>query len=308
MTGPGRQRGAVTLIGALFIIVTLALMIEVMHRLTGSDVLDTALQNDSVEALFVVETGIENAAYRYANGTTCAGLVTAAPVNTGRGNFSITSAVLAGSDCQLRIAGRVPTLGAQRIVGATLTSDGNLLANANPNFNDPVSCPVPNTCIPTGWSLDPGAWRDDEGPDGTGDRAAYVEKPDTGPNEFTSAGSFGLTPFTVTGPTVLTLTFDYRVNTTGSSPKEAQIVFRLLSGATTFASTPTQFYSGHTGSYVSGSVTFSIPGTVTFTELEFDLIAKAGKPKQVWLDNLKLEDPAGGGVVALRQWQEIVTN
>ena len=60
-TWPDRQGGAVTLIGALFIIITLALMVEVIQRMAASDVLDTAVQNDAVAALFIAETGIEHA-------------------------------------------------------------------------------------------------------------------------------------------------------------------------------------------------------------------------------------------------------
>ena len=49
-------------------------------------------------------------------------------------------------------------------------------------------------------------------------------------------------------------------------------------------------------------------GPVTITEFSFTLFAKSGQPKQIWLDNLDLRDPAGGGSVALRQWREIVSN
>jgi hypothetical protein len=57
-------------------------------------------------------------------------------------------------------------------------------------------------------------------------------------------------------------------------------------------------------------VTIDIGGTgpVTITEFSFTLFAKSGQPKQIWLDNLDLRDPAGGGSVALRQWREIVSN
>jgi len=117
-----KQRGAVTLIGALFILITLALMIQVLHRMAGSDILDTAVQNDSVEALFVAETGIEHASFLYANGTACPGLI-GVNDNAGRGSFTISNAFLVGTDCRIRVQGTVGSTGtaqANRTVDADL--------------------------------------------------------------------------------------------------------------------------------------------------------------------------------------------
>jgi hypothetical protein len=305
----------VTLIGALFIIITLALMVEVLQRMAASDVLDTTVQNDAIAALFIAETGIEHASYLYANGTSCADLSLLSSIDAGRGRFDITASAPVASDCQIRVRGEVPTFSVQRIVEATLRNDGNLLANANPDFNEPTfPCSAPG-CSPTGWNLPSGGWDDTGGPIGSPgppvllDRAAYVEKPNNGSGTATTAGSFGLTPFTVTAPTVLTLNFDYKVVTTGSSPQEAQLSFSLSDGVDTYPASPAPFKSGNTGSYTSGSVTFDIAGSgaVTFTELSFTLFAKSGKSKRIWLDNLDLRGPGGAGV-RLLQWREVVSN
>jgi len=307
---PDRQRGAVTLIGALFIIITLALMVEVLQRMTASDVLDTAVQNDAVAALFIAETGIEHASYLFANGTPCVDLSLLNNISAGRGDFDITASAAVAGDCQISIRGEVPAFAVQRVVEATLHSDGNLLADANPDFNEPTSpCSAPG-CFPTGWNLPAGGWDDDGGPTGNGDRAAYVEKPTNGSGTATTAGSFGLTPFTVTAPTVLTLNFDYKVVTTGNSPQEAQLSFNLSDGVSIYPASPAPFESGDTGSYTSDSVTFTIAGSgpVTVTELSFILFAKSGKPKKIWLDNLDLRGPGGGTGVRLRQWREVVSN
>ncbi len=122
-----KQRGAVTLIGALFIIITLALMVQVLHRVAGSDILDTAVQNDSVEALFVAETGIEHASFRYANGSGCPGLAGVA-ANAGRGSFSITNAVLVGANCRIRVRGTVGSTGTAQ-ANRTVDADLRLAAN-----------------------------------------------------------------------------------------------------------------------------------------------------------------------------------
>jgi hypothetical protein len=78
----------------------------------------------------------------------------------------------------------------------------------------------------------------------------------------------------------------------------------------TYPASPAPFKRGNTGNYTAGSVTFSIggSGSVTFTELSFTLFAKAGKPKQIWLDNLDLQGPGGGAGARLLKWREIVSN
>jgi hypothetical protein len=305
-----KQRGAVTLVGALVIIITLVLMIEGLHRMASSDVLDTAVQNDAVEALFIAETGIEHASYLFSNGTACADLALEGPVNAGRGNFDISTSALVGSECSIRVTATAGVLGAQRVVDAVLRNEGNLLGEANANFDEPLPPCVAPGCVPTGWTFSSGQWQDGGGASGAGDdRAAYVVKPSPGGSTATTAGSFGLTPFKVTAPATLTLSFDYRVVTSGGSNKEAQLFFSVSDGTTTYQADPWPFEDGHTGSYLSDSVTIDIGGTgsVTLTDFSFTLFAKAGQPKQIWLDNLDLRDPAGGGV-ALRQWREIVSN
>ena len=113
MAFAGQQRGAVTLIGALFIIVVIALMVQLINRMASSGITDTAIQNDAVDALFVAESGIEFASFVYASGTACTDL--AATINTttaGRGSFDVTTSLLVGTDCQITVQGRVSSVGA----------------------------------------------------------------------------------------------------------------------------------------------------------------------------------------------------
>lgn len=308
---PVRQRGAVTLIGALFITITLALMVAVLQRMAASDMLDTAVQNDAVAAFFIAETGIEHASYLYANGSSCADLSLINYTDVGRGRFDITESTPVADDCQIRVRGEITAFGVQRTIEATLRNDGNLLANANPDFNEPATfpCSAPG-CSPTGWNLPAGGWDDNGGANGVGDRSAYVRKPNNGSGTATTAGSFGLTPFTVTVPTVLTLNFDYKVVTSGNSSQEAQLSFSLSDGVNTYSASPNPFKSGYTGNYANDKVTFNIAGNaaVTFTELGFTLFAKSGQSKQIWLDNLDLRGSGGGVGVRLLQWREVVSN
>lgn len=311
---PVKQRGAVTLIGALFIIITLALMVEVLQRMAAADILDTAVQNDAVAALFIAETGIEHASYLYSNGTSCADLSLLNDIDAGRGKFHVTALALVASDCQIRVRGEIPTFAAQRVLDATLRNDGgNLLGNANPDFDEPAgACTYP--CTPTAWgNLPAGGWDDDGGPTGIGDRAAYVEKSANGPGTVTTAGSFALTPFTVTAPATLTLEFDYKViaNGGGNSPKVTYL-FSLWDGTTAY---PAEFSvidntASAANDFVTSTVTIGISGTgaVTITEFRFSMEAKSGQRKWGWLDNFDLQGPGGGTGVHLLRWREVVSN
>ncbi|VAW76243.1 hypothetical protein MNBD_GAMMA15-1600 [hydrothermal vent metagenome] len=103
-----QQCGAVTLVGALFIVVVLSLMAASLLRMAGSNILDSALHNDAVEALFITETGIEHASFLYAGTGNCPGLAGTGPVNTGRGSFSLVNAVVqAGGDCRVTVTASV---------------------------------------------------------------------------------------------------------------------------------------------------------------------------------------------------------
>lgn len=108
-----KQTGAVTLMGALFIIITLALMGLAINQMAASSITDTTAQNDSVEALFIAETGIEYASYRYANGTICADLYTTiGSTSSGRGKFDVTASTINGTDCGITVRASVSSTGA----------------------------------------------------------------------------------------------------------------------------------------------------------------------------------------------------
>jgi len=312
---PDRQGGAVTLIGALFIIITLALMVVVLQRMAASDVLDTTVQSDAIEALFIAETGIEHASYLYASGTPCDDLSLLNNIEAGRGDFDIMALAPVGSECQIRVRGEITAFGVQRVIEATLRNDGgNLLGSANPDFDEPPGACV-DPCRPTGWdNLPAGGWDDNGGPSGAGDRAAYVEKPTNGSGTATTAGSFGLTAFTVTAPTTLTLEFDYKVIASGGgNSTKISYLFSVWDGTTVYAAPDVDIKSSTSSGandFVSGSVSISIGGSgpVTITEFRFSMEAKSGQRKWGWLDNLNLQGPGGGAGVRLLQWHEVVSN
>ncbi len=108
--GPRRQRGAGLLVAALFLLLVIALIGSVSLRLAGTDIADTSLQNNSVEALFLAESGVERALQRLAAGTACAAVAQPGTRFTlGRGDFEIQTSVLNATTswCDVRILGRV---------------------------------------------------------------------------------------------------------------------------------------------------------------------------------------------------------
>lgn len=305
------QRGAATILAVVFLVISVSLMVVAALNMAGSDITDTALTHDAIEALFIAESGVEHAAHAYANGTPCLDLAPFGPVILGRGQFQLVAAAitdfsgspLAAGQCRIEVRGQAGVRNATRQIDVILRAGGNLLANDNANFDDPEIGPGP----PDGWSLSPGGWDDDGGPDGS--RSAYVSIDDSGQGDVNTAGAFGLTAFTVTAPTTLTMDFDYRVlrSPAGGPPNEMQLTFELLdSDGNTY--THTEFKRGHTGDYAAGSVDIEISGSgpISITTLKFDLAAKSGKAKQIWLDNLVLTDPASPVTTAVIAWRELV--
>lgn len=126
---PAAQRGAGLLLAVVFLLVVITLFGGIALRMAGTDITDTAVQNDSVEALFLAESGLERAAQRLAAGATCdnAGLAEAAQTLGSRGSFEIQSAQLVSGLCRVRVQGSVGLAGAtpaQRLIEADLSLGG----------------------------------------------------------------------------------------------------------------------------------------------------------------------------------------
>lgn len=64
---PCQQRGAAGIIAVLVLIVVVVLMVRVIADRATTNLIDSSLQNNSIEAMFLAESGIERAAWRYLN-------------------------------------------------------------------------------------------------------------------------------------------------------------------------------------------------------------------------------------------------
>ena len=103
---PPRGMATVTLVLLLLVVITFALALA--QKMAGSDITDSAGQNDAVDALFLAESGLERAAKRFADGSACTTAALAEPaIKLGRGEFTIVSAVYVSNVCRLRVKGTV---------------------------------------------------------------------------------------------------------------------------------------------------------------------------------------------------------
>lgn len=122
---PGRQTGAALVVAAIFLVVVIVVLGDVTLRLSATDVSDSSLESDAIDALFLAETGLEYAAQRFANGIACTSLLMGSQVAFGRGDFQVTQATDVSGDCQVRVQGRVlfngTHLRAQRTVEGLLS-------------------------------------------------------------------------------------------------------------------------------------------------------------------------------------------
>lgn len=122
-----QQRGAVSLIGAIFLIVSVMVLLTAVQRMAGTSVTDSALHSDGIQALFIAESGLERAAWRYDSGTACAAL-SGESGNIGPGSFTILSGSVVGAVCRIRVIGSVTTTIAANTVNRII--DGELTASS----------------------------------------------------------------------------------------------------------------------------------------------------------------------------------
>ena len=62
---PYRQRGVVGIVSVIVLLVVIALMVQVILERSTTNLIDSSLQSDSLEAEFLAESGVERAAWRY---------------------------------------------------------------------------------------------------------------------------------------------------------------------------------------------------------------------------------------------------
>lgn len=312
--GLHRQRGAVGLLSALFLITAVLVMGQALLRQSGSSANDSLITQDGVDALFLAESGLERAAAHLASGAaTCdaslagswayaGGTVALADLGAGF-TTDFDGSALASGYCRVRATGTSGLYGAQRTVEGIIGTDAGNLLGPYANFDDIfciwVLCTHWDTFW-TGWPWPPLGW-DHTG--GTGGSRALVVEKNSGGSRYTTATLTSLSSFTVTAPTTLTVDFDYRI----VAPNNQGVIveFELAVGGA-FVYSSSQTYTGNSGGFVSDAIAIPVTGSgpVTIDGFRVTLTASAGQPKSLWLDNLVMAGGGGGGGIA--RWREII--
>ncbi len=309
--GLPRQRGAVGLMAAVFLILVVLFLGQMTLRLAATGANDSLLVHDGVGALFLAESGLERAAAQLAAGTaTCgAGLAgswayaggTVTIVNLGAGfTTGFDGSALGAGECRVRATGNVGLYGAQRTVEAIIGIDAGNLLDPNADF-DEIDCFWIIFCRPAGWSVPYfSGWTSNEGADGS--PALEIVKGNGGA-QSTAATHTTMSPFTVTAPTTLTVEFDYRI--IAPNNQGVVVTFELATGGS-YLYSGSRTYTGTTSGFVSDSITIPIggSGSVTIDDFRVTLTASAGQPKSLWLDNLVMS--GGGSGAGIARWREII--
>lgn len=136
---PARQRGIVSIIAAVALLVMVGLALRIGLGMSGSGVIDSAVQNDSVEALFLAESAVERGARLFAAGGACtaAGLEAGTDFNLGRGRFRVLDTpapALVSGNCRFQARGEITATGQSRIV-EVVVAPGAIRLNGTPTVS-----------------------------------------------------------------------------------------------------------------------------------------------------------------------------
>jgi hypothetical protein len=231
------ERGAGLLMAVLLVVTVAAFAVVVAASQTGSDVHSSDANADSLQALYLAETGLERALKRFATGTACGAALDEAPITDlstiGLGTTGYAIDIGAGvttgfggapdlpaTQCRIEVTGTVLASNVTRTIQAIV--DRNLLEGPdappgpdNPAFNNPT-----NAAAPTGWTINtaPGGaagYANSGGPDCT--RSAWLVKTGRGNNTSTAELSIPVA-FTVAAGSQTVVTFHWRLGSRVPQP------------------------------------------------------------------------------------------
>lgn len=294
-----RQRGAATLIAAVLLlsVVVVALSLSLLN--VNTDITDTALQGDGVEALFIAESGLENAIWRFDNGTACGAL--ALSDNVGRGSFSINNGSAAGlpaTQCRVQVTGVVTQSDTARTIESVITQSaaGGTIVLSNADFEAGVCPPGPtNWTLTADWTANNcNAWVTDTSTNGT--RVLY--------NSYQSGATYRTTlatqPITCTtaqgGNSRFRVSWDYRYVEGGSGPagqKNGAVVIQFIDSAAS-SYLGLRIYRNNR-SWRSDSVNINVPAGRTLVSFELYLETWQIPTAELWVDNITITPVNGPG-------------
>ena len=230
-----RARGAGLLVAVLVIVTVAAFAVVVGASQSGGDIQGNDALADSIEALYLAESGVERALKRYATGAANCGATaptlqeTITDLNqlglgaaSGRSidileglttDFGNVALVSSQTQCRVRVTARINASNVSRTIHAIV--DRNLLQGANNhNFNNTSTAGAPDAA----WTFQPAnTYRDGGGPDGAFPncrRSVWFVKTTGGGGAVTASGSTTIpvlpVPVTVAAPSTTTVHFHRR--------------------------------------------------------------------------------------------------
>jgi hypothetical protein len=215
------------------IVTVAAFAVVVGASQSGGDIQGNDALADSIEALYLAESGVERALKRYATGAAACGALGEPPITdlsqlglgaaSGRTitildglttDFSNAPLVSSQTQCRVRVTARINASNVSRTIHAIV--DRNLLQGANNhNFNNTSLAAAPDAA----WTFQPAnTYRDNGGPDGAFPncrRSVWFVKTTPGAGAVTASGTTTIpvlpVPVTVAAPSATTVHFHRRV-------------------------------------------------------------------------------------------------
>lgn len=291
-----RERGAATVLLALFLLVMVAFALLIALNMGASDITDSAVHDDATEALFLAESGLERASKRFANGTSCADLAEPA-IPFGRGTFTIQAATFTANIC------RITVLGTVRAANRVVRGDATTL----------VFEPFPDAAALTAWPevviRNQGESKFDTASALADNTGSLIMQTNRGRNNRFEAHRQRTLQNNITGPQTVTLNLAYKKNYTGPAPRKQELRLQLLDTAGTVH--PIAAFDDLSNANVwinSPTFSFNVPAGIVIDRirLHYDL-ENANNPNSqvfIWADNVRLTTSAAA--FPLKAWTEII--
>lgn len=308
------QRGAVTVILVVLLLLVVGTALSGVVRLSGSGATDATAQEDGIAALLLAESGMERASKRFADGTACTtDALKEGPVSLARGSFSIISAAFDNNICRIRAQGKVGS--ALRTIEGDATTV--MYEPFPPEYSDSkvFDKAWPETvlkCCKDGKSFY------DQTNSATADASGSMAmETDLGNNKKFEGWRQRTLPANITGEQVVTLNLAYKMDHTGAQPKDQNLKIYLIDTAAgkDYLVTGADFNGPTSPQNVwitSPTLSYTIPAGAVIDRIRiyFKLTNGKGKGKGkepqtfIWADNVRLTTSAAA--YPLRNWTEIV--
>lgn len=291
-----RERGAATVLLALFLLVMVAFALLIALNMGASDITDSAVHDDATEALFLAESGLERASKRFANGTPCADLAEPA-IPFGRGTFTIQAATFTANIC------RITVLGTVRAANRVVRGDATTL----------VFEPFPNAASLVAWPevviRNRGESKFDTASALADNTGSLIMQTIQGRNNQFEAHRTRTLQNNITGAQTVTLNIAYKKNYTGPAPRNQELALQLLDTAGTVHVIAAFNDLSNANVWInSPTFSFNVPAGVVINRIRLHYnLRNANHPASqvfIWADNVRLTTSAAA--FPLKAWTEII--